>query len=226
MNRPYDHVKRANLLFPGPASDSSVMEDVVEDVRELPGKAVERLQGGKPGETPMRGYEDLKLQYFGPTVRNKQRLLEAGDVALYQGSYGIPSAAAGYYLAGVPGALTGGAIGKLLGQTHLWFKEKQRLDKAKQTFTEKEKKLLKKISKSSLRWAIGLGLLGGLGVGTSSYLRQHDRYGKTLTPLLEGGAAGTLGTLAGTWLGHYLARREASKDKRYRDIIRRYDRFT
>ena len=197
------------------------------DVASLPGKTVERITVGDadPGETPLRGYEDLKLQYFGPSLMNKQRLLELGDTALYQGAYALPLAAAGYYLGALPGALGGAALGKLVGQTHLYSKERERMQKAEKSFTPVERKLLKEIGGTSNRWAIASGLLAGLGTGAAAFAADHDRFGKVLTPVLEGGAAATLAALLGGLAGHALARNRAKNDKRFADIIRRYDRF-
>jgi len=199
----------------------------VGDVVSLPGKAVEKLtiSDAEPGDTPLRRYENLKQQYFGPTLRNKERLLEIGDTALYQGAYALPAAALGYYLGEWPGAALGGAIGKLLGQTHLYSKEKERLNEARKSFNTIEKKLLNDISSTSNNWAIVSGLLAGLGVGGAAYAAGHDRFGKNLTPVLEGGAAATLAALLGGLAGHAKARNQASKDKRYADIIRRYNSF-
>ena len=197
-------------------------------VASLPGRAVERLTigDGDPGETPFRGYEDLKLQYFGPSLLNKERLLELGDTALYQGAYALPLAAAGYYLGDVPGALGGAALGKLVGQTHLYSKERERLEEAEKSFSPVERKLLDDISGTSNRWAIASGLLAGLGTGAAAFAAGHDRFGKGLTPVLEGGAAATLAALLGGLAGHALARNRAKGDKRFAGIIRRYDRFT
>lgn len=201
---------------------------VPADVASLPGKAVERLTigDGDPGETPLRGYEDLKLQYFGPSLLNKERLLEIGDTALYQGAYALPAGALGAYLGGPAGMFGGLAIGKLLGQGHLYSKEHERLEEARKSFSPKEKRLLKELSDSSLKWAIVSGLLAGLGTAGAAYAGGHDRFGKALTPVLEGGAAGTLAALLGGVAGHAAARSKARKDKQYRDIIRRYDRFS
>jgi hypothetical protein len=199
----------------------------VGDVVSLPGKVVEKLTVGdvEAGETPLRGYEDLKQQYFGPTLLNKQRLLEVGDTALYQGAYALPGAAIGYGLGKVPGALAGLAIGKLLGQTHLYAKEKGRLDEARKEFNPRERELLDDISGTSTKWAVISGLLAALGVGGAAYAAGHDKFGPRLTPLLEAGGAGTLAALLGGLGGHALARRRAKNNKRYAGIIRRYERF-
>lgn len=201
----------------------------IKDVASLPGTAVERITVGKVdrGQTPLRGYEDLKQQYFGPSLMNRERLLELGDTALYQGAYAVPGAAAGYYLGGgLPGALAGLAIGKLMGQTHLYSKEKGRLEAAEKSFTPRERELLDDISGTSTRWAVVSGLLAALGTGAGAYAAGHDKFGPTLTPVLEAGGAGTLGALLGGLAGHALARSRAKGDKRFADIIRRYERFS
>jgi len=201
----------------------------IQDVASLPGTAVERVTVGKAdrGQTPLRGYEDLKQQYFGPSLMNKERLLELGDTALYQGAYAVPGAAAGYYLGGgLPGALAGLAIGKLMGQTHLYSKEKGRLEEVEESFTPRERELLDDISGTSTRWAVVSGLLAALGTGAGAYAAGHDKFGPTLTPVLEAGGAGTLGALLGGLAGHAIARNRAKSDKRFADIIRRYERFS
>lgn len=200
------------------------MEDTVKDVAQLPGKALEKLVvgDGDPEDTPFRDVEDLKAQYFGPTLLNPQRLWELGDTALYQGAYALPGAAIGAYAGGPSGMFAGLAAGKLLGQLHLISKENNRLEAAKKNFSPAEKELLNRISSSSRNWALGSALLGGLLGGGASYLSGQDQFGKVLTPVLEGGAAASLASLAGGLAGHYIARNNALKEKRFKSIIQRY----
>lgn len=190
----------------------------------LPGKTMESLaiQDNEPEETPFRGYEDLKSQYFGPTILNKQRLWELGDSLAYQGAYGLPAAAIGGISAGPVGMFGGLALGKLLGQAHLLNKEKERLATAKKYFSKDERKALKAISQKSKNWAIGSALLGGLGVGGLSALAGQDQFGKVWTPLLEGAAAASLAGLGGGLLGQHLARKQLLQNPRFASIIDQY----
>jgi len=190
----------------------------------IPGKTVEALtvKDKSPEETPFRGYEDLKQQYFGPLLYNKQRLWELGDTAAYQGAYAVPAATFGGLTAGPAGLLAGLAAGKLVGQLHLIKKEKDRLAAAKKYFSKEEKKALKVISDKSRNWAIGSALLAGLGVGGTSYLLGQDTFGKNITPVLEGAAAASLASLLGGYMGQYLGQQELLKDKKLNHIIRKY----
>ena len=216
------------LSSPGLSVPTELVQSLPQkglSLASLPGAAMEALTVGdkEPEETPFRGYEDLKEQYFGPTLMNRQRLWELGDTAMYQGAYAIPAAIAGGLITkGWGGAAAGAAIGKLLGQIHLFKKEKDRLDAARKYFSKDEKALLKDIAASGKKWSIGSGILAGLGAGGLGYLAGHDRFGKTLTPILEGGAAASLATLAGGLLGQHLAKRRALQNSRFKSIIERY----
>jgi hypothetical protein len=223
MIYPYSHLKRADdgivASLPAKGLEKSLQ------LAALPGTAMEKLvvSEKEPEETPFRGAEDLKAQFFGPTLFNKQRLWELGDTAMYQGAYAIPAALAGGIITNSPmGLAAGAAIGKLMGQTHLFKKEKDRLEAAKKYFTKNEKKLLKDIASSGRNWSIGTALLAGLGAGGLAYYLDQDRFGKVLTPVLAAGGAASLGTLIGTHTGQYLARRRALKDPRFKAIIERY----
>lgn len=212
----YTHYKLSSVLtvpkkvlaLPGDLLDAATIADTEEQEN-----------------TPLRGAEDLKQQYFGPSILNKQRLLEIGDSLLYQGSYASPGAGLGYLAAGPLGAFTGIAIGKLLGQAHYLTKEKDRFDEAKKQFSPTELKLLKKINKSYTNWSLGSGLLGALGAGGLAYATGQDRLGKYMTPLLEGLAGGGLAAIAGGMYGHYRAKEKAKGNPATAKIIAKYDRF-
>jgi hypothetical protein len=201
----------------------------VEDVLSIPGKALDEItvEDANQAETPLRGYEDLKQQYFGPTIFNKQRLNEAGDIFLYQTAYAAPGALTGYLIGegDLRTTLLGLGLGKLIGQGYVYNKEQKRLDEALKTFNPTEKKLLNKINNTSRKWAIGGALLGGLGVGGLSFLTKRDLYGSTATPIIEGVGGAMLAGLAGNLVGHYLAKEEARKDKQFKAIIKKYDKF-
>lgn len=190
----------------------------------LPGKTLESatIEDGAPEETPFRGEEDLKAQYFGPTLLNKQRLWELGDSLAYQGAYGLPGAAIGAVTAGPAGMLGGLALGKLLGQVHLLKKEKDRLAAAKKDFSADEQKALNQISDKSRNWALTSALLAGLGTGGASYLAGQDRFGAVLTPVLEGAAAASLAGVLGGLAGHYFARKDLLNNKRFTRIMNPY----
>jgi hypothetical protein len=181
----------------------------------------------EPEETPLRGYEDLKKQYFGPTIFNKQRLWEAGDSLAYQTAYGAPAAIGAHFLSDgdVKATLLGLAVGKLLGQGHLIAKERDRINTALEYFTPTEKKLLKKLDKSSRNWSIGSGLVGGLGAGGIAYGLGADKFGKTATPIIAGLGTALVAALAGNLIGHSLAKNDALRNKKFRQIIQRYDKF-
>jgi len=176
----------------------------------------------EPEETPFRGSEDLKAQYFGPTVLNKQRLLELGDSLAYQSAYGVPAATIGALTAGPVGMFGGLAIGKVLGQTHLLKKEQDRLSAAKKDFSPVERKALKEINNRARNWGIASALLAGLGTGGVAYFAGQDRYGKVITPVLEGAAAASLAGLLGGLAGHYSARKELLSNGKFKHIIERY----
>lgn len=199
----------------------------VAQLSHLPGDVLETIavQDHSPEQTPFRGYEDLKQQFFGPTLLNKQRLWELGDTALYQGAYGLPSAAIGGLTAGPAGMFAGLGIGKLLGQLHLLSKERERVDAALDTFNKTEKQLLNDINRSGRNWGITAALLAGLGAGGAGYLAGHDRFGKTLTPILEGGAAASLASLLGSLAGQHVAKQRAMKNPKFKAIIDKYNKF-
>jgi len=197
------------------------------NLSHLPGDVLEKatVVAGSPEQTPFRGAEDLKQQFFGPTLWNKQRLWELGDSALYQGAYGLPAAGIGTLVGGPAGMFAGLGAGKLLGQLHLFSKEKDRLDTALKYFNKGEKKLLEDITSSGNKWGITAAILAGLGAGGTSYLAGQDQFGKVLTPVLAGGAAASLAGLGGLLLGQHLAKQRALKSKRFKNIIKRYDKF-
>lgn len=197
------------------------------NLSHLPGNVLERatLADSSPEQTPFRGAEDLKQQFFGPTLWNKQRLWELGDTALYQGAYGLPAAGIGAITAGPAGMFAGLGAGKLLGQLHLFSKEGDRVAAALEHFNKEEKKLLEDITSSGRKWGITAAILAGLGAGGGGYLAGHDQFGKVLTPVLEGGAVASLAGLGGMLLGQHLAKQRALKSKRFRDIIKRYNKF-
>jgi len=197
------------------------------NLSHLPGDVLEKatVVDDSPEQTPFRGAEDLKQQFFGPTLWNKQRLWELGDSALYQGAYGLPAAGIGALVGGPAGMFAGLGTGKLLGQLHLFSKEKDRLDTALKYFNKGEKKLLEDITSSGNKWGITAAILAGLGAGGTSYLAGQDQFGKVLTPVLAGGAAASLAGLGGLLLGQHLAKQRALKSKRFKDIIKRYDKF-
>jgi hypothetical protein len=201
----------------------------IEDVLSVPGKALDELtiEDSNQAETPLRGYEDLKQQYFGPTIFNKQRLNEAGDILLYQTAYAAPGALAGYLIGegDLKTILFGLGLGKLIGQGYVYNKEQKRLDEALETFSPVEKKLLNKITNNSKKWGIGAALAGGLGIGGLSLLTKRDLYGSTATPIIEGVGGAMLAGFAGNLLGHYLAKEDAKKDKQFKHIIKKYDKF-
>lgn len=211
MSQPYDHIKQAAN---GPVLSATKLEEII-------------IPDHEPEITPLRGYEDLKKQYFGPTIFNKQRLWEAGDSLVYQTAYGAPGALAGHFLSdgNVKGTLFGLAIGKILGQAHLVAKERDRVGAALEYFSPAEKRLLKKLDSSSKNWALGSALLGGAGAGLTAYALGADKFGKRTTPIVTGLGAAMLAALVGNSLGHYFARKDALKNKEFRKIIKRYDRF-
>lgn len=206
-----------------------VKTPTIEDVVSLPGKAVDTVtsEDGDDIETPFRGYEDLKQQYFGPTVFNKQRLNEAGDLLLYQAAYAAPGALAGYLVGegDLKTTIFGLGLGKLIGQVYGMNKERKRLEEAMDSFSPLEKKLLNKINTKSQKWGIGGALLGGLGVGGLSYLAKRDLYGARATPIIEGVGAAMFASIAGNLIGHHLAKEEARKNKQFKSIIKKYDKF-
>lgn len=221
MNPIYAHYKFAKA----PSDLISSFPDKGLNLATLPGRAMEGLtvRGKGLEETPFRGYEDLKQQFFGPTLLNKQRLWELGDTIMYQGSYALPAALAGGLLTkNITGAAAGIALGKILGQLHLFAKERDRIDAAKKYFSKEEKTLLDDIAASGKRWGIGTSVLAGLAAGGTGYLAGHDLYGKTLTPILEAGGAASLGSLIGNHFGQYLARRRALQDPKFKDIIKKH----
>jgi len=179
-------------------------------------------------DTPLRGYEDLKKQYFGPTVFNKQRLWEAGDSLVYQTAYGAPAAIGAHMLThgDLKATLLGLAVGKLLGQGHLIAKERDRINSALKHFSPTEKKLLKKLDSSSRNWAIGSALVGGLGAGGVAYGVGADKFGKTATPVIAGLGSALLAAFAGNLIGHYIARQDAANNKEFKKIIQRYNKFS
>lgn len=199
----------------------------VAQLSHLPGDVLETVtvQDYSPEQTPFRGAEDLKQQFFGPTILNKQRLWELGDTALYQGAYGLPGALIGGLTAGPAGMLAGAGAGKLLGQLHLFSKERERVDAALKSFNKTEKKLLEDINKSGRNWGIAAALLAGLGAGGAGYFAGHDRFGKTLTPILEGGAAASLASLLGSLAGQHVAKQRAMKNPKFRAIMHNYNKF-
>lgn len=201
----------------------------IEDVLSLPGKTLDEVtsQDDSAAETPFRGYEDLKQQYFGPTIFNKQRLNEAGDLLLYQTAYAAPGALAGYLIGegDLKTTLFGLGAGKLIGQGYALNKEQKRLDEAMDSFSLLEKKLLKHITDKSKKWSIGGALLGGLGIGGLSYLNKRDAYGSVATPIIEGLGGALFASFAGGLLGHYFAKEEARKNKNFKSIINKYDKF-
>jgi hypothetical protein len=217
-------VLQSEVNLPGVTNALRSLPASSAELLTTPGKAVEALTVAdkSPEETPFRGYEDLKEQYFGPTLINKQRLWELGDTLAYQGAYGLPAAAIGGVAGGPAGMFGGLALGKLLGQAHLLSKEKERLAAAKKYFSKNERKALKTISQKSKNWAIGSGLLAGLGVGGLSALAGQDRFGKIWTPLLEGAAAASLAGLGGSLLGQHLAQKELLQNTKFAPIIQRY----
>ena len=223
----YQHRKIAKRLKLPTAQDVAVKVVALPkaglSLASLPGKTLESatIKDLSPEETPFRGEEDLKTQYFGPTLLNKQRLWELGDSLAYQSAYGIPAAAIGAS-AGPAGMLGGLALGKILGQVHLLKKEKDRLATAKKDFSADEQKALNEISTKSRNWALTSALLAGLGAGGVGHLAGHDQFGKTLTPVLEGAAAASLAGLLGGLAGHYFARKNLLNNKRFSRIINRY----
>lgn len=181
----------------------------------------------QPEDTALRGYEDLKKQYFGPTIFNKQRLWEAGDSLVYQAAYGVPAAVGAHMLTrgDMKATLLGLAVGKLLGQGHLVAKERDRVSSALKHFSPVEKKLLKKLDASSRNWGIGAGILGGLSAGAATYGIGADKFGKTATPIIAGLGSALLAAFAGNLIGHSLARRNALNNKEFKKIIEKYDSF-
>jgi hypothetical protein len=210
--------------------NNPIDSDVVEDVLTLPGEAIDDVlsEDGTKGETPFRGYEDLKHQYFGPTIFNKQRLYEAGDSLLYQTAYAAPGALTGYLIGegDLKTTLFGLGVGKLLGQGYALNKEQKKLNDALESFNPIEKNLLKHITNKSRKWALGGALLGGLGVGGLSYLANRDMYGSTATPLIEGAGGAIFAALAGNLLGDYFAKQEARKNRQFKAVLDKYDNFS
>ena len=212
----YSHYKLSSIFtapkkvvsLPGDLLDKATIADIEEQEN-----------------TPFRDAEDLKHQYFGPSVLNKQRLLEIGDSLLYQGAYAAPGAGVGALAAGPLGAFTGIAVGKLLGQAHYLSKEQDRFNEAKKQFSPTERNLLKKINKSYTNWALGSGLLGALGAGGLAYATGQDRLGTHMTPILEGLAGGGLAAIAGGMYGHHRAKEKAKADPATARIIAKYDHF-
>jgi len=205
---------------------SKAIEQAV-NISKLPGGVLEKatVTDGGLDQTPLRSAEDLKQQFFGPTLWNKQRFWELGDSALYQSAYGLPAAGLGALAAGPAGMLAGLGTGKLLGQLHLLSKEEDRIAVALNNFNKKEKELLEDITSSGRKWGITAAILSGLGASGISYLSGHDRFGKIITPILHGGVAATLAGVSGMLLGQHLAKQRALKNKRFRDIIKHYDKF-
>lgn len=203
---------------------------IVEDILTVPGEALDELtsEDGTGAETPLRSYGDLKQQYFGPTIFNKQRLNEAGDSFLYQAAYAAPGALTGYLVGegDLKTTLFGLGVGKLLGQGYAFNKEQKKLNEALDSFTPVEKKLLNHITNKSRKWALGGALLGGLGLGGLSYFSKRDLYGSTATPVIEGIGGAMFAGIAGSLLGHYFAKEEARKNKQFKSIIEKYDRFS
>ena len=210
-----------------------------QGIKSLPGSKLLQLPGTlleqavtetgetlQPEDTPLRTYDDLKHQYFGPALLNKQRPLEIADALLYQGAYGLPAAIAGGVTLGPPGAFAGLAAGKLLGQLHYLDKERKRLGVAKKHFNSNERVLLDKVTKAYRNWGLGSALVGGLAGGGASYALGQDRFGKTLTPILAGLGTASLGLLAGGLLGQHLALRKAKQQsKPHSDIIAKHRHF-
>ena len=212
----YSHYKLSSILT------------APEKVVSLPGDLLDQATITNTEEqenTPFRNAEDLKHQYFGPSVLNKQRLLEVGDSLLYQGAYALPGAGVGALAAGPLGAFTGVAIGKLLGQVHYLSKEQDRFNEAKKQFNPTELKLLNKINKSYTNWSLGSGILGALGAGGLAYATGQDSLGTHMTPLLEGLAGGGLAAIAGGMYGHHRAKEKAKADPITAKIIAQYDHF-
>lgn len=198
--------------------------DSASSVLGLPGKTLEKITdtGKEPENTPLRTYDDLKAQFFGPTIFNKQRLWELGDTALYQGSYMIPGALAGGFYSGPAGAYTGLALGKLLGGLHYLKKERARQDVAKKEFNKDERELMDRISKGSRNYGILGALTAGLGAAGISALLKQDRFGRHATPALVGAGGALTGQMIGSLLGQHLAKINAKKQKRFADIINKY----
>lgn len=182
----------------------------------------------EPEDTALRGYEDLKRQYFGPTVFNKQRLWELGDSLVYQAGYGVPLAVGAHAASDgdLKATFLGLALGKLLGQGHLIAKERDRVNTALKTFTPTEKRLLKKLDASSRNWAIGSALVGGLGAGSAAYGLGADKFGKITTPIIAGLGSALLAAFAGNLVGHSIARNSALNNKEFNKIIKKYDSFS
>lgn len=202
----------------------------VEEVVSLPGKTIEDVvttDKKDSSKTPFRGYEDLKKQYFGRTIFNKQRLQETGDSLLYQAAYAAPGALAGYLVGSgdMNTTLFGLGIGKLLGHGYLLAKEKKRLQKAMRTFSSNEKRLLEKLTESSNKWALGTALVGGLGTGLLSLANQNNKLENIGKPIISGVAAAMAGAMLGNSLGHSIARNDAKKNKTFKNILNRYEKF-
>jgi len=213
-----------NLYSSSSAPIARSVSDGAVSVLDIPGKTVDKITDtGKDLEsTPLRNYDDLKAQFFGPTIFNKQRLWELGDSALYQGSYIIPGAVAGGLYSGPAGASAGLVLGKILGGLYYLKKEKARQEVAKQEFNKDERELLNRISKGSRNYGILGAVTAGLGAGGISALLKQDRFGPYATPALVGLGGAITGQMIGSLLGQHLAKINAKKEKRFADIINKY----
>jgi len=219
MSNTHDLLKRQLGRFvEDPISSAS-------SVLEIPGKVLEKVTdtGENSENTPLRDYDDLKAQFFGPTIFNKQRLFELGDAALYQSSYMLPIALAAGAYGGPKGAYAGLVAGKLIGGLHYLKKEKAREAAAKSKFNKNERELMRLITKGSRNYGALGALIAGLGATGASALLKQDRYGPYITPALVGVGGAFTGQFIGNLLGQHFAKINAKKQKRFSDILSKYN---